>query len=293
MTDQGERLQKLLASLGLASRREAETWIRAGRVTLNGTIATLGVRVGARDEVRLDGRPIRRHAIAPRAAAFLANRSPGESLQHPDESGHESLMARMPARSGRRFVAVSPMPRIDGGLEIFSPDGEVAARLQRAARQVEIRVSRARSWRTAVGKAGLRAHGPTRQWRTPRCASLRGCWWRGQQSLVCNRHARRERQEGAAAVRAPGCDRQSRTAHPLRCPGTRSHAAAWALTRAHGCRTGGAVAGGAKRYERRGGPGAWASTVCPVIPRAPGPSRQTYAAVMVSGSGALSATSAG
>ncbi|HQW09763.1 MAG TPA: S4 domain-containing protein [Steroidobacteraceae bacterium] len=138
MTDQGERLQKLLASLGLASRREAETWIRAGRVTLNGTIATLGVRVGARDEVRLDGRPIRRHAIAPRAAAFLANRSPGESLQHPDESGHESLMARMPARSGRRFVAVSPMPRIDGGLEIFSPDGEVAARLQRAARQVEI-----------------------------------------------------------------------------------------------------------------------------------------------------------
>lgn len=137
MTEQGERLQKLLASLGLASRREAETWIRAGRVTLNGAVATLGARVGARDEVRLDGRPIRRHAAASRAAAFLANRSPGESLQHPGESGHESLIARMPARSGRRFVAVSPMPRIDGGLEIFSPDGEVAARLQRAARQVE------------------------------------------------------------------------------------------------------------------------------------------------------------
>lgn len=137
MTEQGERLQKLLASLGLASRREAETWIRAGRVTLNGAVATLGARVGARDEVRLDGRPIRRHAAASRAAAFLANRSPGESLQQPGESGHESLIARMPARSGRRFVAVSPMPRIDGGLEIFSPDGEVAARLQRAARQVE------------------------------------------------------------------------------------------------------------------------------------------------------------
>lgn len=137
MTEQGERLQKLLASLGLASRREAETWIRAGRVTLNGAVATLGARVGARDEVRLDGRPIRRHAPASRAAAFLANRSPGESLQQPGESGHESLIARMPARSGRRFVAVSPMPRIDGGLEIFSPDGEVAARLQRAARQVE------------------------------------------------------------------------------------------------------------------------------------------------------------
>ena len=53
MTEQGERLQKLLASLGLASRREAETWIRAGRVTLNGAVATLaresarGMRCGS------------------------------------------------------------------------------------------------------------------------------------------------------------------------------------------------------------------------------------------------------
>lgn len=133
----GERLQKVLASLGLASRREAEDWIRAGRLTVNGATATLGVRIGARDDVRLDGRPIRRHAAAPRAQVFLAHRSPGESLQQPDDSGHESLLARMPRRSGRRFVVVSPMPRIDGGLEIFSPDGEVAARLQRMARQAE------------------------------------------------------------------------------------------------------------------------------------------------------------
>lgn len=133
----GERLQKLLASLGLASRREAEGWIRAGRLTVNGMPATLGVRVTGRDEVRLDGRPIRRRTAAPRAMAFLAHRSPGESLQAPDASGHESLLARMPKRSGRRFVAVSPMPRIDGGLEIFSPDGDVAARLQRAAKQLD------------------------------------------------------------------------------------------------------------------------------------------------------------
>jgi 23S rRNA pseudouridine2605 synthase len=133
----GERLQKVLAGLGLASRREAEDWIRAGRLTVNGVTATLGVRIGMRDEVRLDGRPIRRHATVPRVVAYLANRSPGESLQVPDDSGHEPLIARMPKRSGRRFVAVSPMPRIDGGLEIFSPDGGLAARLQRAARGLE------------------------------------------------------------------------------------------------------------------------------------------------------------
>lgn len=134
----GERLQKVLANLGLASRREAEAWIRAGRVTVNGAVAALGVRIDARDELRLDGRPIRRRAAVPRATVFLAHRSPGESLQRPDESGHESLIARMPKRSGRRFIAVSPMPRIDGGLEIFSSDGELALRLQRAARRVEI-----------------------------------------------------------------------------------------------------------------------------------------------------------
>ncbi|MBX3694990.1 MAG: rRNA pseudouridine synthase [Steroidobacteraceae bacterium] len=136
--DAPERLQKYLASLGLASRREAEAWIRAGRLTVNGTVAVLGTRVGPRDELRLDGRPVRRRAAPARARAFLAHRSPGESLQQPDEAGQESLFARMPKRAGRRFVAVSPMPRIDGGLELFTPDGGLAAQLQRAARGMEI-----------------------------------------------------------------------------------------------------------------------------------------------------------
>ena len=54
-----ERLQKVLARSGVASRREAEAWIRAGRLTINGTAATLGARVGPADQVRLDGRLVR------------------------------------------------------------------------------------------------------------------------------------------------------------------------------------------------------------------------------------------
>jgi 23S rRNA pseudouridine2605 synthase len=135
---QGERLQKVLAHAGLASRRQAEEWIRAGRVTVNGQPATLGQRVGGRDEVRIDGRVLRR----PRAAAtlgtaatvYLCHRSPGDDLR-------AGIIDRLPRRAGRRFMAVSPMPRVDGGLELVTTDGALAARLQRRVRESAVEFS--------------------------------------------------------------------------------------------------------------------------------------------------------
>ena len=133
----GERLQKVLAQLGLASRREAEEWIRAGRLTVNGAAATLGVRVRSDDEVRLDGRVVRRE-VAPQMRVFICHRSPGATLGRPDaEPGEAAMMSRLPSRAGRRFVAVSPMPRSDGGLELVTSDGALAVKLQRAARHLE------------------------------------------------------------------------------------------------------------------------------------------------------------
>jgi 23S rRNA pseudouridine2605 synthase len=137
-----ERLQKVLARAGLASRREAEEWIRAGRITVNGAIATLGVRVSSTDDVRLDGRVVHQRAVGGGDAAFICHRSPGENLRQPegDEGGESStgtaLMDRLPRRAGRRFIPVSPMPRIDGGLELVTSDGELAARLQRGVRHL-------------------------------------------------------------------------------------------------------------------------------------------------------------
>jgi len=123
----------VLAQLGLASRREAEVWIRAGRLTVNGDKATLGVRVTPADQVRLDGRVVRRQAAA-ELRVFLCHRSPGQTLGRPDaEAADAGIVGRLPGRAGRRFVAVSPMPRIDGGLELVTSDGELAMRLQRAA----------------------------------------------------------------------------------------------------------------------------------------------------------------
>ncbi|HEX4023584.1 MAG TPA: S4 domain-containing protein [Steroidobacteraceae bacterium] len=129
---QGERLQKVLSELGLASRRQAEQWIRAGRLSVNGRPAVLGMRVSAQDQMRLDGRLIRQHA-ARGTAVLLCHRSPGEPLQ--------SIVERLPRRAGRRFVSVSPMPIGDGGLELLTADGTLASRLQRAVHGLEVEFS--------------------------------------------------------------------------------------------------------------------------------------------------------
>ncbi|MEY4762492.1 MAG: hypothetical protein RLZZ200_2348, partial [Pseudomonadota bacterium] len=125
---------------GLASRREAEEWIRQGRVTINGEVATLGSRAAGNDQVKLDGRLVRQ-ASTLRTATFLCHRSPGELLREPREGEEDegsALAGRLPSRSGKRYIAISPMPRPDGGLELLTSDGAFAARLQRLVRGLEI-----------------------------------------------------------------------------------------------------------------------------------------------------------
>ena len=167
--DEGERLQKVLSRAGLASRREVEDWIRAGRITVNGEPAVLGIRVGRHDHVRLDGRLIRQRQASGAARVFLIHRSPGENLQQPVEAAEQQasgesaessegseassgprtpdqpsampILDRIPRRAGRRFIPVSPMPRVDGGLELVTSDGDLAAKLQRSMRGLTIEFS--------------------------------------------------------------------------------------------------------------------------------------------------------
>jgi len=142
---EGERLQKVLSRAGLASRREAEDWIRAGRITVNGEPAVLGVRVLPSDQLRLDGRLIRQRETGGGPTAFICHRSPGESLTQPTfdasaEAGtaapSTALIERLPTRAGRRFITISPMPRVDGGLELVTSDGELGVKLQRSVRHL-------------------------------------------------------------------------------------------------------------------------------------------------------------
>src|SRR6185295_17982905 len=131
---EAERLQKYLAQRGLGSRRAVEEWIRAGRLSVNGKIAKLGQKVSHADDIRLDGRAIKTRATEG-AQVFMFNRSPGDPLREADGE-RAALIDRLPKTAGRRFVAVSPMPGIGGGLQIVTSDGALADKLQRASHKL-------------------------------------------------------------------------------------------------------------------------------------------------------------
>lgn len=137
-----ERVQKVLARAGFGSRRQVEAWIAAGRLQINSLVATPGSKISSSDKVQLDGRPLRLRDSSAPSTLYLCHRSPGDPLRPGEDPGvRAALLDKLPRHAGKRFLLVSPMPRIDGGLELATADGELASRMQRAIRSVEIEFS--------------------------------------------------------------------------------------------------------------------------------------------------------
>lgn len=126
-----ERLQKILARAGVASRRHAEELIRAGAVTVNGRVVTeLGTKADPeRDHIKVGGRRIR----LPERHVYLALHKPaGCVATMSDPEGRPSLRELLRGGAGRVF----PVGRLDyhaAGLLLLTSDGELAARLLAAA----------------------------------------------------------------------------------------------------------------------------------------------------------------
>jgi 23S rRNA pseudouridine2605 synthase len=121
-----ERLQKLIARAGLASRRGAEQLIADGRVTVNGVRAEIGASADPRrDEIAVDGRPL----AAASASVHLAVYKPRGYLSSAhDERGRRSVVALVDAGGGRLW----PAGRLDvesEGLMLLTNDGEWANRV--------------------------------------------------------------------------------------------------------------------------------------------------------------------
>src|SRR5690349_14518226 len=124
------RLQKLLADLGLGSRRSVEDWIRAGRLTVNGKTAQLGDRAASGDAVRLDGRRLElpRADSGPRQL-LLYYKPVGEVTTRHDPHGRPTVFERLPQPAAGRWITVGRLDVNTTGLLLLTTDGELAHRL--------------------------------------------------------------------------------------------------------------------------------------------------------------------
>lgn len=118
------RLQKFLAEAGLGSRRKCEDLIRAGRVTVDGEVAELGVSVDPDHQtIAVDGRPVQKE----KKEYWLLNKPQGVLTAVSDPRGRPTVVDLVPAR-----VRVFPVGRLDldsTGVLLLTNDGELTARL--------------------------------------------------------------------------------------------------------------------------------------------------------------------
>jgi 23S rRNA pseudouridine2605 synthase len=125
--DGGERIAKVIARAGLASRREAEAWIGAGRVAVNGAvIASPALNVTAADRIAVDGEPLPGRE---RTRLFLYHKPRGLLTTHADPAGRPTIFAALP-KGLPRVVSVGRLDINTEGLLLLTNDGGLARALE-------------------------------------------------------------------------------------------------------------------------------------------------------------------
>ncbi|MDD4885965.1 MAG: pseudouridine synthase, partial [Thiomonas sp.] len=138
------KLHKVLAQSGVGSRREMEDLILAGRVSVNGEPAHLGQRILPTDQIRVNGKIIKRR-LRPAQARVLAYHKPtGEVVSFKDPEGRPTVFQHLPKLQGSKWTAVGRLDINTEGLLLFTTSGDLANRLMHpsygAEREYAVRV---------------------------------------------------------------------------------------------------------------------------------------------------------
>lgn len=134
----GEKLQKVMARMGLGSRRDIETWISLGRVKVNNLVATLGQRVDTHDAIILDGRLLRREELEESTRrVIMYNKPEGQVCTRDDPEKRPTVFEHLPRLQSGRWINIGRLDINTTGLLMFTTDGELANRLMHPSYQMD------------------------------------------------------------------------------------------------------------------------------------------------------------
>lgn len=103
-----------------------ETWIEAGRVSVNGKVAGIGTRVMPGDRLLVDGRPVRVDNSAQVPRVLLYHKPEGEIVTRDDPQGRETVFSRLPPLRGSRWLSIGRLDVSTSGLLLFTTSGALA-----------------------------------------------------------------------------------------------------------------------------------------------------------------------
>ncbi|MBS1156676.1 MAG: rRNA pseudouridylate synthase [Proteobacteria bacterium] len=132
-----ERLQKALAFTGYGSRRDMEEAIEAGRVSVNGKIASLGDKVNMGDEVRFDGKRVNIKWPDRLPRIVIYHKQEGELVSRDDPEGRTTVFERLPRLDNSKWIAIGRLDFNTSGLLIFTTSGDLANKMMHPRFEVE------------------------------------------------------------------------------------------------------------------------------------------------------------